>query len=121
MPTPRYDGESGLWAADDVLVATDLLFAVFGPDAPAGTRQPAYEATSSLTALAGISASFFSVPPAAVEVRCLESLLLWERALVAARTPTGSDSPTYLALLRRGPVVLRAPDPPAEMRRLLGR
>lgn len=122
MLAPRYDGENGLWAADDVLVATDLLFAVFGPDAEAGTRRPASEAVDSLAALAGLSGgSFFSMPPVVVQVRSLETLLLWERALVAARMPTAGDTPTYLQLLRRGPVVLRGADPPAEMRRLLGR
>lgn len=120
MPSPRYDGESGLWAADDVLVATDLLFAVFGPGAVAGTSQPASEAVSSLTALAGISGSLFSLPPPSVQVRSLEALLLWERALVAGRMPTASDTPTYLQLLRRGPEVLQAADPPAQLRRLLG-
>lgn len=123
-----YPGPEGLWNADPVALATMLFRQAFGPIAamPLPTRR-IDQLPDDLAALGGIRLGTIRVrgdqPGALLLQLALESVLIWERAGIAARESSGTSLNVVHAvvMLRMGLTVLRSDDPEGTVRRLIGR
>lgn len=122
----RYDGVAGLESADPVELAATVFLSVFTVG-PSKHFNPA-DVLRALQRLCGID----EVPPEAIrrilakpgdryslDPLYLQCVLLWERALLAARLSRGGEARHHLVLLPEGSRALADPEAESALRRLM--